>query len=176
VNLPDLTPYDPADPVPGLRNRVARGVAFFDAQMPGWRDHVDPVALDLESCQWCIRGQLLAWLERADPTEEARITTLINSVERQRVTLYPPSLGLESPAAFELNLGGGQHDDYTILTRLWREHITREPFAGWLDGGCRYVFEGPDDGLEMWRCTTHDDVSIGFEVECATASDARMPS
>ena len=173
MNLPELTPYDPADPLPGLTNRVERGVAFFDAEWPGWRDHVDPATLDLESCQRCVRGQLLH--ERTDHTERERIAELLREIgcgERSNSAPldYPPSLGLESPAAYYLDLGGLAHDDYRTLTRLWREQIVREPFAGMLDAGCRYVFEGHDDGLEMWRCLTHDEVSIGCEFQCGERS------
>lgn len=38
--------------------RVRNGVAFLDEHVPGWREKVDPAALDQESVCRCVLGQL----------------------------------------------------------------------------------------------------------------------
>lgn len=119
--LPDLIPYSPDDPMPGLRNRVARGAAFFDEHLPDWRSHVDPEVLALESCHRCIRGQLVGGIRGGHLADAIRNYTAYRPEEC--AIDFPPSLGLDSPAAYHLNLDGAAHDDYTILTRLWREAI-----------------------------------------------------
>lgn len=41
-----------------IPERVARGVAFLDQKVPGWRGRVSPDKLDMYSTYHCILGQL----------------------------------------------------------------------------------------------------------------------
>lgn len=41
-----------------IRERVERGVTLLDDNVPGWRDRVDPVRLDVTDAFRCILGQV----------------------------------------------------------------------------------------------------------------------
>lgn len=38
--------------------RVRNGAAFLDEHVPGWRESVDPVALNIASAEHCVVGQV----------------------------------------------------------------------------------------------------------------------
>lgn len=41
-----------------VNERVARGVALLNEQVPGWRERIDQDSFSLESCHMCVFGQL----------------------------------------------------------------------------------------------------------------------
>lgn len=41
------------------KTRVKRGVAYLDGLLPGWRENIEVLDLDLRSCTQCILGQVL---------------------------------------------------------------------------------------------------------------------
>ena len=41
-----------------IDERVTKGAALLDQRIPGWREMIDRDALDIDSCVWCILGQL----------------------------------------------------------------------------------------------------------------------
>lgn len=41
-----------------LQARVSSGAKFLDENNPGWREKVDPSALEMHSCKGCVLGQL----------------------------------------------------------------------------------------------------------------------
>lgn len=43
--------------LPDFSAQVARGVAYLDAEFPGWWKHIDMTKLDLESEEACVLGQ-----------------------------------------------------------------------------------------------------------------------
>lgn len=45
---------------PTIEQRVARGTAWLDQVRPGWRDAVEPAALQMYSACHCICGQVFA--------------------------------------------------------------------------------------------------------------------
>jgi hypothetical protein len=43
-----------------IQERVAKGAAFLDGAMPGWRDAVEPDALEIEDSCRCVCGQVFS--------------------------------------------------------------------------------------------------------------------
>jgi hypothetical protein len=41
-----------------LEQNVPRGAAWLDKAEPGWADKIDTATLDLNSCHYCMMGQL----------------------------------------------------------------------------------------------------------------------
>jgi hypothetical protein len=44
---------------------VLRGLKLLDKKMPGWADKIDLATLEMESCDWCVIGQLFGQTEWA---------------------------------------------------------------------------------------------------------------
>lgn len=43
---------------------VTRGIAYLDEHLPGWQDEIDWEALDMNTCEKCIVGQLFGDYDR----------------------------------------------------------------------------------------------------------------
>jgi hypothetical protein len=98
-----------------LAERVARGVALFDREMPGWwRADRKPSAintdrLDMGEGGWCVFGQL------ENPGTECAYTDMAVRI------LGPDWLFREQ----EYGVYSDHSRDYPILTDLWREVIEK---------------------------------------------------
>lgn len=46
-----------------MTSRVERGVAWLDAQQPGWAHRIDLAEFDFSDCSSCVIGQLFGWEE-----------------------------------------------------------------------------------------------------------------
>ena len=50
----------PAKSATGLIQRVTRGVAWLDANVPGWVDKVEVMKLEMDSACFCVLGQVFS--------------------------------------------------------------------------------------------------------------------
>lgn len=47
---------------------------------------------------------------------------------------------------------------------------TRTPILG-NPSSCVYEFDGAEDGIQWWRCRTHDELSMGYDAPCVKGID-----
>ncbi len=93
-----------------IAERVARGAALLDEQLPGWADHIDLGELALESPCRCILGQLWQGKDPEEPYEMALGELNLD-------------YGEDDAAGFDKMPGTGNWGEYAQLTGAWRELI-----------------------------------------------------
>lgn len=103
------------------RHRAAQGAALLDDRDPGWAARVDPDALHLSDGAACVLGQL--WGEYRRGLGRSRILDLSSAPTR---FVSPVGLGFQAVG----DLGAAAEDlDYALLTRAWRDEVTRRASA-----------------------------------------------
>jgi hypothetical protein len=99
------------------RERVARGAAFLDDHVAGWREVANPDTLNLASCRDCVLAQLnRGGLLGQHLTDYDAFHNAVNT------------LGLDDQRAMELGFLVRDHSftthvEYALLTSAWRDEL-----------------------------------------------------
>lgn len=91
------------------RRRVAKGIAFLDERLPGWRRIVDRRRLDLSECDRCIVGQIFDGFDRG----RGILGLTASEAERLGFLIRQPADASDDRIA----------EVYRPLTEAWREVI-----------------------------------------------------
>lgn len=121
-----------------VRDRVRRGAEYLDERDPGWHRRIDPSALELESGDRCVLGQLHG---------EFRLglgrSGMLNLSSAPRASLSPVAHGFKCVEGVSEEW---QARDYELLTKAWRAAVqTRWAEDTMGDGGP--VLEGADGSV-----------------------------
>ena len=109
-----------------MRQRVAKGAAFFDERDPGWFDCINPERLNVANAMSCPVGQIY-W----GSFDFARTIELVLGISQTaRVVSDPGGFKLSARAA-ELGLcaQGNNAREYPVLTRLWQAIVRERQIA-----------------------------------------------
>ena len=102
--------------------RARQGAAFLDDASPGWAARIDPGSLVLADGQACVLGQLHGDYRRG--LSRSRVLDLSSAPTR---FVSPVDLGFQAVG----DLGDAAEAlDYTLLTRAWRDEVTRRRAVG----------------------------------------------
>lgn len=99
-----------------ITERVARGASHLDSLMPGWRDKIDVLELNIESTRRCVLGQL--YLDEHPEAEmfwcEDEFYEYFDLKRHHDDAKY---LGFDVP------VGGAEQ--YPALTAEWKKELVR---------------------------------------------------
>ena len=101
--------------------RVSRGIAWLDAEQPGWERSIDLTELDVSSCTACVLGQVFA--READDEGWSGFEYALDVYESGEKLSYAHHYGFAN--------GKVRGDDFDELTAEWVRRI-KERF----DSGC----------------------------------------
>lgn len=97
-----------------IEQRVAAGAKWLDENQPRWLDHVDIEALDLESCQRCVLGQLFG---------DFRESPLLAGLDLDSPWGDAQAEANTAPLGFDVFEGEDSCSGFAELTAEWRRVI-----------------------------------------------------
>ena len=97
---------------PTVRERVSYGAVVLDEHVPGWRDAVDPVGLDVSKCGACVLGQLFGSFRKG-------AVMLYGEEEQYRASVH----GFDISLAVADDERSDEEDaaEFAELTDAWRD-------------------------------------------------------
>lgn len=101
---------------------VTRGIAWLDANMPGWRTRVDWAALDMYLIHQDIIGQLSIDTDEFSRRQMVRLGWYL-SVEQIDAHWPPPSGVSDGGYSRSVHYGAMELVAYNHLTRAWFHHL-----------------------------------------------------
>ena len=107
-----------------LAANVARGAAWLDTEVPGWRDRIDTSTLDLADVSLCVLGQAFPPSPAGQPDwwREEVYGSWADRPGYTRTRYVYPDLDLDAHGFRSYSVA-----DDEVLTELWRELLTTVP-------------------------------------------------